>query len=87
MATRKELDALDVVFTRSLLAEAHKLVKQHFPAVNLKSDAWTYHFHGDHWEFHGPDKFHWHGSASNAHEARYHGWMAYLKFKGVEDVE
>jgi hypothetical protein len=75
---------MDVAFCLALLKEAHKLVKKHFPKVNLRKDAWTYHFHKDNWEFHGPEKFYWHGSAANGWDARYKGWMAYLKHKGIE---
>jgi len=77
---------IDIVFSRTLLAEAHKLVKKHFPQQKLyASGVYTYHFMRDHWEFHGPEGFYWHGSASNAYEARYNGWMAFLKHKGLEE--
>lgn len=85
---------IDTIITRRLLAEAHKLVKQHFPKVNLMRDAWTYHFQRDHWEFHivndptrGIYPFYWHGRAFNAYEARYKGWMAFLQSKGIDDHE
>lgn len=74
---------INITFSRTLLARAHALVKQHFPKMNLIKDAWTYHFHRDHWEFHGPDSFYWHGSADNAYEARYKGWMAWLRKSGI----
>ncbi len=74
---------IDLSFSRSLLSQAHALVKANFPRINLKQGCWTYHFHRDNWEFHGPDKFYWHGRASNAFEARYKGWMAWLRHKGV----
>ena len=69
-------------FSRSMLREATALVRTHFPDVKLR-DAWTYHFRADHWEFHGPDGFYWHGRADGAYDARYHGWMAWLESKGV----
>ena len=57
---------IDITFCRALLAQAHTLVKLHFPEINLRKDAWVWHFHRDHWEFHGPDRFYWNGSAANA---------------------
>jgi hypothetical protein len=74
---------INIVFSRALLLQAHAEVKKHFPQTNLRSGAWTYHFVRDNWEFHGPDQFYWHGSASNAYEARYKGWMAWLRHKGI----
>lgn len=83
--------SVDVAFCRSLLREAHRLVKHHFPLINLREEAWVYHSGRDDWEFHGPkgpggvdDQFYWYGSASNAYEARYKGWMAWLRHVGVE---
>lgn len=75
---------IDTVFCRSLLAHAHEAVKLHFPDINLRKDAWVWHFQRDHWEFHGPAEFYWQGSAANAYDARYKGWMAWLRSKGVE---
>jgi hypothetical protein len=76
------MPSIDVAFTRALLAEAHKLVKQHFPDTNLKQ-AWVYKYNRDHWEFHGPDGFYWHGSAGTAYDARYKGWMSWLRHNGI----
>jgi hypothetical protein len=76
---------INIAFCRSMLSEAHNLVKLHFPDMHLRRDAWTYHFHRDHWEFHGPENFYWHGSAGNAFDARYKGWMAWLRSKGIAD--
>ncbi|MCX4152003.1 MULTISPECIES: hypothetical protein [Paraburkholderia] len=78
----KASNALNDVFNRSMLLAATALVRKHFPEVKL-SDAWTYHFHEEHWEFHGPDDFCWHGSADGAYDARYHGWMAWLEKQGI----
>jgi hypothetical protein len=72
----------DVAFCRALLAQAHNEVKAEFPDVNLREDVWVWKASRDHWEFHGPDDFYWHGTASNTFEARYKGWMAWLKSKG-----
>ena len=78
---------INIAFSRSMLNRAHELVKLHFPEINLNKDAYTYHFHRDHWEFHGPDKFYWHGSAGNGWDARYKGWMAWLRSKGIKEAE
>jgi hypothetical protein len=74
---------IDVAFTRHLLAEGHKLVKQHFPDINLRKAAWVWCAGRDHWEFHGPGEYYWHGSAGTAYEARYKGWMAWLEKQGI----
>lgn len=80
---RRAVAAVNNVFCRSMLRQATALVRANFPEVKLR-DAWTYRFHGDHWEFHGPDGFYWHGSADSAYDARYHGWMAWLDGKGLD---
>ncbi len=77
---------INIDFCRSMLGKAHELVKLHYPEVNLRKDAWVYHYGRDHWEFHGPDKFYWNGDAGNAYDARYHGWMAWLKSKGIGEA-
>lgn len=82
---RRNVDAFDAInnaFCRSMLREATALVRANFPNVKLR-EAWTYKFKVGHWEFHGPDGFYWHGSADNAYDARYHGWTAWLRSKGV----
>lgn len=78
------MSSTDVAFTRALLSEGHKAVKKHFPKMNLR-DAWVWNAGRDHWEFHGPDEYYWHGSAATAYEARYKGWMAWLHHKGLEE--
>lgn len=76
--------SIDTIFCQTLLKEAHKAVKSFDDRINLRSrDYWVYDLGHDHWEFHGPDEFYWHGSAGNAYDARYHGWMAWLRSKGV----
>jgi len=77
---------IDLAFSRALLAQAHTAVKEAYPAINLREDAWVWKAGRDHWEFHGPQDYYWHGRASNAFEARYAGWMAWLKSKGVGDA-
>lgn len=81
---KRGLDNINVLFARKLLTQAHKLVRKHFPRINVAKDAWT-HYSFNQYEFHGPDKFYWYGQADNAYEARYKGWMAWLKFKGIEE--
>jgi hypothetical protein len=79
-----ETSDVNVQFSRALLRGAHGLVRLHHPEVNLVRDAWVYHFHRDHWEFHGPDGHYWHGRASCAAEARYRGWMSWLRSRGAD---
>lgn len=74
---------INTEFCRALLRAVMVDVKQHTNAAQRKS-AWTYHFNGDHWEFHGPGGFYWHGSADNATHCRAQGWSAYLAAQGVE---
>ncbi len=76
------MPGIDVLFSRALLAQALPLIRAAGKRVN--KDAWVWRFRRDHWEFHGPDDFVWHGSADNAYDARYKGWMAWLRSKGVE---
>ncbi len=69
--------SLNTSFTRALLTAV-------VPAVEVAGhyvfrDAMVTHFHRDHYEFAGPHGFHWHGHAHDLYEARYKGWMAYLK--------
>lgn len=77
----------DVAFTRGLLKLGHAEVKKFAPKVNVIKDAWVWHFSRDHWEFHGPGDYYWNGRASNAYEARYKGWMAWLRKQGWEGEE
>jgi hypothetical protein len=52
------------------------------PDIQLRDD-WVWRSGRQTFEFHGPDKFYWHGRAVNAYDARYHGWVAWLKHKGA----
>jgi hypothetical protein len=76
---------INASFTGSVLVATHAFVKKIIPGVNLRKDAWTYRFDGDHFEFQTVErvgvieKFYWSGTAYNAAEARAEGWMAYLK--------
>lgn len=76
---------INISFCRELLKKAHELVKENFgDDINLKKDAWVWFDGHKGWEFRGPDKFYWYGNADNAYHARYQGWMAWLKHKGVD---
>lgn len=66
-----------MTFDQLLLAQIIPEVRRALPDVRLR-DAWVYHFHGDHWEFHYQD-FYWHGSAGSAYAARAKGWAAFLE--------
>jgi hypothetical protein len=75
---------IDIVFCRNLLGALRAEPAFRASGKRLMKDAWVYDFGRDHWEFHGPDDFYWHGSASNAYDARYKGWSAWLESKGVD---
>ena len=74
----------DITISRKLLIEAHNLVRKHFPQLKmLHTVGWTHQSSPRFWEFHGPDQFYWHGKADNGYHARYLGWLAWLKHKGI----
>ena len=75
---------VDIIFCRRLLSEMHAEPTFRASGKRLMKDAWVWHAGRDHWEFHGPDKFYWHGSAGNAYEARYKGWSAWIDTQVVE---
>ena len=82
---RREADALDVAFCRSLLSAVHRDVKAARPYLNLRKDAWIWGpTFRDNYEFHGPDGFYWYGSAANAYDARAKGWSAWLRKEGID---
>lgn len=89
----KIMSGIDIAFCRILLLQAHKLVKQHFPDFDLRTAAWVYKTGRQTWEFHGPldeeknKTYYWHGRAANAYEARYNGWMAWLRDKKLTGDE
>jgi hypothetical protein len=74
---------LNTAFCRTMLSLVMEDVKEHTTAAERKG-VWTYRCMKDHWEFHGPDEFYWHGSADGGYDARAKGWAAYLRHKGVE---
>jgi hypothetical protein len=67
---------IDTYFCRALLAQVQPDV--YAAGKRPFKDAWVWHAWRDLWEFHGPDDYYWYGSASNAYEARYKGWTAWL---------
>lgn len=69
---------LDLEFQRAVYRSVVEDLRRILPAIRL-SDAWVYHFDGDHWEFHYGD-FYWHGSAGGAFDARSNGWLAYMEW-------
>jgi hypothetical protein len=48
------------------------------PHVKTRKDAWVWKAGRNHWEFHGPGGYYWHGRAHDAYEARAKGWRAWL---------
>lgn len=73
---------IDIGFGRALLAQIVPVVRD--AGYRSVKDAWVWSAGRDHWEFHGPGEFYWHGSAGNAYEARYKGWVAFLASKGID---
>lgn len=71
------MSSIDTAFTRMLLGQITPAVRE--AGYRVMKDGWVYHFHGDHWEFHGPQEFYWHGNAGTAYDARYKGWSAWLE--------
>jgi len=74
---------INIAFSRSLLSLVNKDLKQHFPAINPRKDAWVWKA-GRQWEFHGPERFYDTFRADNAYEARAKGWAAWMRSKGIE---
>ena len=67
---------INLAFCRLLLKGTMEVIKP-LTTVAERKAAWVYHFERDHWEFHGPNNFYWHGSADNAYDARHKGWDAW----------
>lgn len=78
-----KVTSINTIFTRSLLASVHADVKKFSPQTHLRKEAWVWCAGRDHWEFHGPDEFYWHGSAGDAYDARAKGWMAWMAKNGL----
>ena len=78
------MTSINTAFGRALLVQAHDLLRKYFPQMkNIHMCGWTYKISDGHFEFHYKD-FYWHGNAGNAYEARYHGWLAWMKKQGIE---
>jgi hypothetical protein len=73
-------------FCNHLLKEVMKDVRKH-TTVEQRKAAWVYRYPRHTYEFQGPDKFYWYGSADCRHDAFANGWMAWLREKGYEDDE
>jgi hypothetical protein len=71
--------SIDISFSRHLLALVQQDVRAFAPHIKTRKDAWVWCAGRDHWEFHGPDNYYWHGNACNAYEARANGWRAWLE--------
>jgi hypothetical protein len=67
---------INISFCRALLSQIVPEVRA--AGKSPRNDAWVWHSMRYSWEFHGPEKFYWHGRAYNAYEARYKGWRAWL---------
>lgn len=65
-------------FSRVLLAQIMPEVREHTIIEQRKASYVMCLERGREYEFHGPEKFYWHGRASDAYEARYKGWDAWL---------
>lgn len=76
---------VNTVFSRLLLSALMKDVRKVTTPAERKG-AWVYKHIRDHWEFQGPKGFYWNGSATNAYEARYKGWSAWMR-KHHPDME
>lgn len=77
---------INQAFCRTLLRVVMDDIKTITTAKERKT-AWVYKFGRDHWEFHGPDGFYWHGSADNAYDARANGWQAWRSHVESEHVD
>lgn len=77
--------SIDIAFSREVLRLTLEEVRAACPDINLR-DAWVWKAGRDHWEFHYGE-YYWHGSASNAYEARAKGWTAYLAKTADELLE
>lgn len=69
---------INTVFCRGLLRLVMVDVKERTTPKQRK-DAWVYRVDSSTWEFHGPDKYYWYGSADNAYDARAQGWSHWLE--------
>ena len=71
-------------FCRALLREVMKDVCKHTtPEQRKASWAWRYD-DGDTIEFHGPDRFYWHGRGCCKWNARADGWTAWMEQQDIE---
>jgi len=80
--------SINTAFTQTFLRLIMKQVRQHTTPEQRKK-TWVYKLNDDHFEFHGPEDFYWHGTAGDKYDARAKGWSAWLSAKGIgiEDEE
>ena len=80
----------DHTFCRMMLAQVIPWVNK-VTTPEVRKGTWAWRFTRDHHEWHGPDKFYWHGSACCKYMARYEGWSRWLEewhpdtYKAMED--
>lgn len=77
---------INIAFCRTLLARVMVDVKEQTTPQQRK-DAWVYQTSLGTWEFHGPNKYYWYGSADNAYDARAQGWQHWLDENDPEPSE
>lgn len=75
---------INIIFSRTLLSQVIPAVRG--AGYKPMKDAWVWSggLNDQCWEFHGPGEFYWYGNADNAYEARYKGWVAFLRSKGLD---
>ncbi len=72
---------INVTFCRRLLSQVAVDVAK--AGYKINKDASVIESSG-YWFFEGPEDFYFECDADNAYDARYKGWTAFLKKKGVE---
>jgi len=73
---------INTQFNRSILSEVMEAVREHTTVDERKAaQGFIYPGTSAKAKFHGPEGFHWRGSAASITEAKTHGWRAWLKMK------
>lgn len=70
---------INIAFCRIYLRLVVAELKKAHPTIRPLKDAWVWKAGFGGWEFHGPDRYYWHGRADNAYEARAKGWQAWME--------
>ncbi len=77
---------INTLFCNTLLRRIAQDLKAIDPDLGVRKSAWVINTgFRDHWEFHGPKNYYWHGSATCAIEARCNGWQAWLRSQQPSD--